>query len=74
MLLSCDWHLFQVYKAFLEELHFHGLLKVADIDKLFANLSELCEVGDTSVATVCTLCVSVHVSECTAPISMNMCS
>jgi len=35
----------QVYKAFLEELHFHGLLKVADIDKLFANLSELCELS-----------------------------
>ena len=35
----------QVYKGFLEELHFHGVLKVADVDKVFANLSELCEVG-----------------------------
>lgn len=34
-----------VYKKFLEELHFHQILKVADIDKIFANLSELCEVG-----------------------------
>ena len=34
----------QVYKGFLEELHFHGVLKVADVDKIFANLSELCEV------------------------------
>lgn len=33
-----------VYKNFLEELHFHQILKVADIDKIFANLSELCEV------------------------------
>ena len=35
----------QVYKGFLEELHFHGILKVADVDKIFANLSELCEVS-----------------------------
>lgn len=35
----------RVYKGFLEELHFHGILKVADVDKIFANLSELCEVG-----------------------------
>ena len=35
----------QVYKGFLEELHFHGILKIADVDKIFANLSELCEVG-----------------------------
>lgn len=34
----------QVYKGFLEELHFHGVLKIADVDKIFANLSELCEV------------------------------
>ena len=34
----------RVYKGFLEELHFHGILKVADVDKIFANLSELCEV------------------------------
>lgn len=34
-----------VYKTFLEELHFHQILKVADVDKIFANLSELCEVG-----------------------------
>ena len=33
-----------VYKTFLEELHFHQILKVADVDKIFANLSELCEV------------------------------
>ena len=33
-----------VYKNFLEELHFHQILKVADIDKIFANLSELCQV------------------------------
>lgn len=33
-----------VYKKFLEELHFHQILKVADIDKIFANLSELCEL------------------------------
>ena len=36
-----------VYKGFLEELHFHGILKIADIDKIFANLSELCEVSNT---------------------------
>ena len=34
----------QVYKGFLDELHFHGILKIADVDKIFANLSELCEV------------------------------
>ena len=33
-----------VYKTFLEELHFHQILKVADVDKIFANLSELCQV------------------------------
>ncbi len=33
-----------VYKSFLELLHFHGILMVADVDKIFANLSELCEV------------------------------
>ena len=42
----------QVYKGFLEELHFHGVLKVADVDKIFANLSELCEVS-TSVCFLC---------------------
>ena len=42
----------QVYKAFLEELHFHGLLQVADINKLFANLSELCEVGVSQAVKV----------------------
>lgn len=34
----------QIYKGFLEELHFYGVLKVADTEKIFANLSELCEV------------------------------
>jgi hypothetical protein len=34
----------QVYKAFLEELQFYGLLAVADVQKIFANLSELVEV------------------------------
>lgn len=34
----------QIYKGFLEELHFYGILKIADTDKIFANLSELCEV------------------------------
>jgi len=34
----------QVYKGFLEVLHFHGILVLADVDKIFANLSELCEV------------------------------
>ena len=33
-----------MYKGFLDELHFHGILKIADVDKIFANLSELCEV------------------------------
>ena len=33
-----------VYKNFLEELHFHQILGVADVDKIFANVSELCEV------------------------------
>lgn len=35
----------QVYKAFLEELQFYGFLVVADVQKIFANLSELVEVG-----------------------------
>lgn len=39
----------QVYKGFLEELHFHGVLKIADVDKIFANLSELCEVSSISL-------------------------
>ena len=39
--MSCD---LQVYKGFLEELHFHNILKIADVDKIFANLSEMCEV------------------------------
>jgi hypothetical protein len=34
----------QVYKGFLEELHFHGLLREAKIEKIFANISELCEL------------------------------
>ena len=42
----------QVYKRFLEVLHFHGILVVADIDKIFANLSELCEVRYSTVAMV----------------------
>jgi hypothetical protein len=40
----------QVYKAFLEELQFYGLLAVADVQKIFANLSELVELS-VSVAT-----------------------
>lgn len=35
----------QVYRAFLEELHFYGILQVADMEKIFANLSELVEVS-----------------------------
>lgn len=35
----------QIYKGFLEELHFYDLLVVADTDKIFANLSELCELS-----------------------------
>lgn len=35
----------QVYKSFLEELQFYGFLAVADVQKIFANLSELVEVG-----------------------------
>ena len=33
-----------MYKAFLEELQFHRFLVVADVQKIFANLSELVEV------------------------------
>ena len=42
-----------VYKNFLEELHFHQLLKVADTDKIFANLSELCEVTPVIIQQWC---------------------
>lgn len=41
----CPLCLRQVYKAFLEELHFYGILQVADMEKIFANLSELVEVS-----------------------------
>ena len=34
----------QVYKAFLEEVQFYGYLLIADVQKIFANLSELVEV------------------------------
>jgi hypothetical protein len=37
----------QVYKAFLEELQFYGYLVVADVQKIFANLSELVELSIT---------------------------
>lgn len=47
----CNLKLFtQVYKGFLDELHFHGILKIADVDKIFANLSGLCEV---CISTTC---------------------
>jgi hypothetical protein len=36
-----------VYKAFLEELQFYGYLVVADVQKIFANLSELVELSMT---------------------------
>ncbi|XP_064400266.1 pleckstrin homology domain-containing family G member 6-like [Halichondria panicea] len=36
-----------VYKGFLDELHFHGILKIADVDKIFANLSGLCELSSS---------------------------
>ena len=36
-----------MYKGFLEELHFHDILKIADVDKIFANLSELCELSSS---------------------------
>lgn len=41
----------QVYKGFLEELHFHRVLEEAKIEKIFANLSELCEVRGTDAKT-----------------------
>ena len=41
-----------MYKAFLEELQFYGLLTVADIQKIFANLNELVEVCDQVISTV----------------------
>lgn len=44
-----------MYKAFLEELQFYGFLVVADVQKIFANLSELVEVGTAS----CMQCVLV---------------
>ncbi len=47
------WYIFccvQVYKGFLDELHFHGILKIADVDKIFANLSGLCEVSIASIS------------------------
>jgi len=37
-----------VYKGFLGDLHFYGILQIADVDKIFANLSELCEVSSTA--------------------------
>ncbi|XP_019856097.1 PREDICTED: uncharacterized protein LOC100634507 [Amphimedon queenslandica] len=37
----------QVYKGFLEELHFHRVLEEAKIEKIFANLSELCELSSS---------------------------
>lgn len=43
-MLPVKYYCVQVYKGFLVELHFHGILTIADIDKIFANLSELCEV------------------------------
>ena len=42
---TSDCHVLQVYKAFLEELQFYGFLAIADVQKIFANLSELVEVG-----------------------------
>ena len=35
----------KVYKGFLEELHFNGILQLAEVNKIFANLSELCELS-----------------------------
>lgn len=51
-----------VYKNFLEELHFHQILKVADGDKIFANLSELCEVSTRTSYPY--RAVSYHVCVC----------
>lgn len=53
-----------VYKNFLEELHFHQILKVADGDKIFANISELCEVNTHHYRTVLYTCVCVCVTQC----------
>ena len=49
----------QVYKGFLDELHFHNILTVADTLKIFSNLSELCEVGSRLVLASTHLCVRV---------------
>lgn len=48
----------QVYKAFLEELQFYGFLAVADVQKIFANLSELVEVGGTILS--CSVCLYIY--------------
>ena len=58
-----------VYKNFLEELHFHQILKVADGDKIFANLSELCEVSIYTYLISLQSCVVPHVCVC---VSLNV--
>ena len=56
----------QVYKAFLEELQFYGVLAVADVQKIFANLSELVEVSllyiSTSYLLTCSLSLTSSAS------------
>lgn len=54
-----------MYKAFLEELQFYGLLVVADVQKIFANLSELVEVlSDGSAPPQWLLWCALSVVEC----------